>query len=94
MTSGKECHGPAWLPERKGTRLWPAFTCHLCRGMDSRVFATRFAAAPPWNDDEKECFRAVQLGPLSRGGVTGKTSSADNVRASEGSMIGMPSRTG
>lgn len=35
---------------------------------------------------------AAQAGPLSLGGAS--TSSADSVRASEGSMIGMPSRTG
>lgn len=36
--------------------------------------------------------KAVHDGPLSRGG--GGISSAEIARASEGSMIGMPSRTG
>ena len=59
-------------------------------GMDPRV--------KPEDDDEREDLVNLEgcspthAGPLSRGGDS--RSSAEIVRASEGSMIGMPSRTG
>ena len=52
------------------------------------------AAAPPGDDDKGSASRSFQDGPLKRGGDSDSTSSAESTRASEGSMIGMPSRTG